>query len=261
MASENVVVPVPEQKIPKQKKKIRPIDKLKFREMRRVYVYSLPVRIYHWLNALAIVVLAATGYLIGNPPAFMTNIEASDGYWFGTTRFLHFSAGYIFLVLFVVRVYFMFAGNRFERWYNFIPYKKSSWKEAWKVVKHDLLFVDNTPMVTIGHNALAGLTYFILFALMLAQIITGLGLYEPMSNSWFAGLFSWVVPFFGGDGVVRLWHHIFMWVFIIFTMLHVYLVFFHDYVEGRGETSSMVGGWKFIEKHLVDNKQTTDFKE
>jgi Ni/Fe-hydrogenase 1 B-type cytochrome subunit len=25
-------------------------------------------------------------------------------------------------------------------------------------------------------------------------------------------------------------------------------VFYHDYVEGRGVTSSMVGGWKFIEE-------------
>jgi len=31
-------------------------------------------------------------------------------------------------------------------------------------------------------------------------------------------------------------------------MIHMYLVFYHDYVEGRGVTSSMVGGWKFIER-------------
>jgi len=28
-------------------------------------------------------------------------------------------------------------------------------------------------------------------------------------------------------------------------LIHVYLVFYHDYVEGRGTTSSMIGGWKF----------------
>ena len=36
-----------------------------------------------------------------------------------------------------------------------------------------------------------------------------------------------------------------MWFFIVFSLVHVYLVFYHDYVEGRGTTSSMVGGWKF----------------
>jgi Ni/Fe-hydrogenase 1 B-type cytochrome subunit len=39
-----------------------------------------------------------------------------------------------------------------------------------------------------------------------------------------------------------------MWFFIIFAMVHVYLVFYHDYVEGRGVISSMAGGWKFVEK-------------
>jgi len=37
-----------------------------------------------------------------------------------------------------------------------------------------------------------------------------------------------------------------MWFFILFTIVHVYLVFYHDYVEGHGVMSSMVGGWKFV---------------
>ena len=31
------------------------------------YVFEAPVRIWHWLHALSIVVLAVTGYLIANP--------------------------------------------------------------------------------------------------------------------------------------------------------------------------------------------------
>ena len=27
---------------------------------------------------------------------------------------------------------------------------------------------------------------------------------------------------------------------------HVYLVFYHDWLEGRGEVSSMFGGYKFV---------------
>ncbi len=33
----------------------------------KVYVYEAPVRLWHWINMLAILVLAITGYLIGNP--------------------------------------------------------------------------------------------------------------------------------------------------------------------------------------------------
>ena len=36
-----------------------------------------------------------------------------------------------------------------------------------------------------------------------------------------------------------------MWFFIVFAIEHVYLVFYHDYVEGRGILSSMAGGWTF----------------
>ena len=77
-----------------------------------------------------------------------------------------------------------------------------------------------------------------------------------MSKSWFAHLFAWIVPLMGGDFAVRQWHHVFMWFFILFAIVHVYLVFYHDYVEGRGEISSMGGGWKFIEKEYHPCRRT-----
>ena len=51
---------------------------------------------------------------------------------------------------------------------------------------------------------------------------------------------------------VRQVHHILMWGFIIFAVVHVYLVFYHDYIERRGVTSSMIGGWKFIEEDVAE---------
>jgi len=60
-------------------------------EFKRIYVWELPVRFYHWLNALCILVLTITGFIIANPPAINTASEASFSYWFGTVRFIHFS--------------------------------------------------------------------------------------------------------------------------------------------------------------------------
>ena len=49
------------------------------RMVKAVYVYEAPLRLWHWVNALAIVVLAVTGYFIGKPlPAFY-NRPASIG--------------------------------------------------------------------------------------------------------------------------------------------------------------------------------------
>ena len=44
---------------------------------------------------------------------------------------------------------------------------------------------------------------------------------------------------------VRYWHHLFLWFFVTFIVVHIYLAFYHDYIEGRGTISSIVGGWKF----------------
>lgn len=217
-------------------------------KIKRVYVWQLPVRFYHWLNFLSVLVLAVTGYIIGSPLAIKSGSEASFGYWFGTVRFLHFLAAFIFFFNFLFRIYWGFVGNHYADWKNFIPYRKDQWKEIIDVLKVDILQLKVQPLKSIGHNALAGLTYFLTFLAFLFQSITGFGMYSAMSNSFLPKLFAWVVPLVGGDFAVRQWHHMMMWFFIIFAIVHVYLVFYHDYVEGRGVTSSMVGGWKFIEK-------------
>jgi Ni/Fe-hydrogenase 1 B-type cytochrome subunit len=212
---------------------------------RRVYVWELPVRLYHWVNALCVVALCATGYLIGRPLAITYSSEAYQQYWFGTVRFIHFVAGFVFFFNFLVRIYWGFVGNSYAKWTNFIPTHRAQWQEMLEVTKVDVLQTSAQRIVTVGHNALAGAIYFLSFLAFLFQSLTGFALYSSMSHSWFPRMFAWITPLMGGDFAVRQWHHIFMWFFILFVLIHVYLVFYHDYIEGRGTTSSMVGGWKF----------------
>ena len=80
--------------------------------LRRVFVWELPVRLYHWVNVLAIVALCITGYFIGNPPALASSSEPSHQFLFGTIRFIHFVAAYIFFFNFVFRTYWGFVGNK-----------------------------------------------------------------------------------------------------------------------------------------------------
>lgn len=220
----------------------------------RVYVWQLPVRFYHWINALVVSSLAITGYLIGAPLAIKSGSEASFSYWFGTVRFIHFLSAFVFFFNFIFRLYWGFVGNRFANWRNFIPTIKKQYAEILDVLRVDVLQASIKPLESIGHNTLAGVTYFVTFLAFLFQCVTGFGMYAAMSDSTLPRLFSWIVPLMGGDFAVRQWHHVMMWLFIVFTMIHVYLVFYHDYVEGRGVTSSMVGGWKFIEKEQTNLK-------
>lgn len=216
----------------------------------RVYIWEAPVRLYHWATAACMLVLIATGLLIGHPVAILTSGDASSSQWFGTVRFLHFSAAFVALFALVIRLYWMFAGNRYARWSNFLPVTPSLFKpqfrQALQVVKVDLFQVDVRPMHVKGHNAPAAWTYALFFALTLFQAVTGLGLYAPMSTWWLPQLFTWVVPLMGGDATVRLWHHAAAWIFILFVLIHLYLSLYHDYVEGTGEVSSMISGAKFV---------------
>jgi len=220
--------------------------------MREVHVWELPVRLYHWINALCIVSLSITGYLIGAPLAIVNSTEAYFNYWFGTVRFIHFVSAFVFFFNFIARIYWGFTGNEFSRWYNFIPLQKCQWREIADVIKVDVFQVTNKKIDSIGHNALASLIYFITFLIFLVQCMTGFGMYAAMSKAFLPQLFAWVVPFLGGDMATRQLHHILMWAFIIFAIIHVYLVFYHDYIERRGVTSSMIGGWKFIEEDVIE---------
>ncbi len=178
--------------------------------------------------------------------------EASFNYAFGWVRFIHFVAAFVFFFNFVFRIYWGFVGNQFAR-LGQLPAARPEplqrqWREAIDVCKVDILQARHAPIESIGHNALAGWTYFMTFLAFLFQCVTGFGLYAAMSTSWLPSMFAWIVPLMGGDFAVRQWHHMAMWFFIVFTMIHVYLVFYHDYVEGRGVISSMAGGWKFVER-------------
>ena len=129
----------------------------------RVYVWELPVRFYHWINFGAVVALAVTGYLIGRPLAIQSAAEASFSYWFGTVRFVHFVAAYVFFFNFLFRIYWGFVGNQYASWKNFILHRKDQIRELGEVLKVDIFQAQVKPMDTVGHNALAGFTYFLTF--------------------------------------------------------------------------------------------------
>lgn len=230
------------------------------RGFKRIYVWELPVRFYHWINALCILILAVTGMLIAHPPALTRATEASFSYWFGVNRFIHFLTAYIFLLNFAVRIYWGFVGNRYAGWKNFFPLRTAQLREVLNVLRVDVLQSRRATVHAVGHNAVAYFTYFGMFLVFLFQVLSGFAMYSKMSNSWFPQLFAWVTPLFGGEFLLHQWHYAATWFFLLFTVVHVYLVFYHDYVEGHGVMSSMVGGWKFVETHVDESARPADGK-
>ena len=65
----------------------------------------------------------------------------------------------------------------------------------------------------------------------------------------------------GGEMMARQIHQFLMWLFSLYDRVDIYLVFYHDYIEQRGETSSIIGGWKFIEEDIADKEEVTETAE
>ena len=235
-------------------------------DFRRVYVWQLPVRLFHWVNAASIVVLGVTGYLIAKPPAILLSVEASNSYWFGVVRATHFVTAYIFVAVLILRLYYaFFAGNRYANWRAFIPFNSSGRKNIAHVLKHDILLLrDKHPDIrnlSVGHNSVAAISYLVMFFMALVMIFTGFGLYADNSGWFLPKLFGWVPEILGGDFLTRTIHHISMWIFALFIVVHVYLVLFHDWLDGRGETSSMISGYKYVCKERLEDPQKQALKE
>lgn len=226
---------------------------------KRAYIWELPIRIFHWANAVSIAGLCFTGYFIAHPPGIISNQEASEQFWFGDLRRIHFMFAYIMVAVLILRVYFAFKGNKYANWRVFFPFNKASLIKMWHTIKYDIFLQREKEYdfknISVGHNTIAAVSYLIMFFMALLMIFTGFGMYAPTSTWFFPRMFGWVPEFLGGDANTRFIHHLTMWGFILFSAIHIYLVLFHDWLESRGESSAMISGYKFVRSERVNSEE------
>lgn len=219
------------------------INKAK-KDLRKIYVWEAPVRIFHWINAFAIVLLMITGIYIGKP--FVSASIPEDAYYsflMGWVRYIHFFAAFLFTANLIFRLYWVYAGNKYAK---SNPFKLSFWKETWEAMKY-YLFLPNRKKHYIGHNTLAQLSYWIFIGFgSIVMMLTGFYLFfEPQFESTFGGIFSYIGILFGGDSfTVRSWHHLVAWGYIIFMVIHIYMAFREDWLSRNGTMSSIITGYK-----------------
>ena len=213
-----------------------------------VYVYEGSLRLWHWINALAIFTLIGTGYAIGAVPMPSTTGEANDNFLFGWIRYIHFAAAYILIAGLVFRAYLVVMGNRHSRQMFLPPLLSGKW---WADVLHEVkwyAFLVKEPKKYIGHNPLATLfMHFMLLWGTIFMIVTGLALYGEGTGmgswqyEWFS---SWVIPLFGQSQDVHTWHRLGMWYIICFIIIHVYAAFREDVMSRQSMISTMISGWR-----------------
>ncbi len=215
----------------------------------KVYVYEAPLRLWHWVNALCIVVLCITGYLIAKPPPSLPG-EASEHFLLGNIRMVHFAAGQIMAVAFLGRIFWAFAGNHHSRQIFLLPIWSPKW---WGEIIHEIRwysFLTPHPKKYVGHNPLAQIAMFFLLVLPITfQILTGFALYAEGqgTDTWWFSAFGWVFGFFNDNSfAVHTYHHLMMWVIVVFSIVHIYAAIREDIMSRQSLISTMVSGWRYF---------------
>lgn len=215
-----------------------------------VRLWHWPVRAMHWIAAVCVVVLVATGLYIGKP-YFVTSGQASDHFLMGRMRFVHFTAAGVLVATGILRFYWLFAGNKFERWRALFPVHREDWVDLVRIVKKYLFMrVEDEPHY-MGHNPLQQIFYTGIYGLAVLQVVTGFYLYGLAdTGGFFFAVFGWVGPFFGGAQVARFLHHVLTWFWLIFIPVHVYLTVRADVLHKEARITSMISGDRFVRADL-----------
>jgi Ni/Fe-hydrogenase 1 B-type cytochrome subunit len=224
------------------------------RFFRRKYVWQWPIRVFHWVNAGSVTVLFLTGLYINHPFLSPTG-EAFNNFYMGYVRLIHFTFAFIFLISFLWRIYWFFTGNNYARSGFPRVWDKGWWSDLFRQLM-DYLKLEKGH-VHLGHNALAGLSYTVfVIGLGLVQIMSGLALYsESDPGGILFSMFGWVLPLLGGSFRTHMWHHLFAWGFLFFTILHVYIVFYDGQRYKNGLVTSMISGVKFYQGGDLDHDE------
>ena len=213
-------------------------------EDRRTLRHSGLVRLTHWLNAVCLTGMVASGLQIymafpyigsndrissvPNPFEGTTFPEAVRlGGWLGAALNWHFAIAWPFLLSGLVYLGYLVISGKWRE-LLFLP------RDIRPAIQMQLYYLrlrkDHPPQGK--HNALQKGAYTFIVALGAISTLSGFAIYKPVQ-------LSWLVALFGGFELARYWHFAAVWLFTGFTVVHVVMVLLAD----RASLPSMITGW------------------
>jgi thiosulfate reductase cytochrome b subunit len=201
------------------------------------------VRLTHWVNLVAIIVMAGSGMRIFNAhPAFArpgesfplypwegTPIPAwlTFGAWLGGARHWHFAMMWLLVANGLLYLGFLFLHGE---WRDIAP-RRGDARDAIEMIKF-YLFVRRDHPRQGKHNALQKSAYFAMTVLAVILVFSGLAIWKPVTLGFITVLFvnfKWA----------RYVHFVAMVALILLAIVHVFMVFAVDPYSLR----SMITGW------------------
>ncbi len=177
---------------------------------RRVRVWDLPTRLFHWSLTGAIVGLVGTGYAGG---AMM--------YW-------HARLGYLVLTLLLFRIVWGFVGGKWSRFQSFLYSPRRV-----------LRYLRGEEGSSLGHNPIGALSVYAMLAGLIAQVATGLVSDDQIS---FTGPLNRFVS--EAQGLAATWFHkeVGQWALAVLILLHIAAIAFYMVRRHQNLIRPMIDG-------------------
>jgi Ni/Fe-hydrogenase b-type cytochrome subunit len=201
-------------------------------------MYDAYERLWHWLQAGAILMLIFTGLIIHKPHIFGV-------FSFAYIVQLHNVLGFILLINAALALFYTVASGTIKR---FLPEPKGFFGRAVAQTMYysrGIFAGERHPLQKTKErrlNPLQQITYLAILNILLpAQVITGVLIW---------GMQEWpqLAASLGGLPVLAPVHTFLAWAFSAFIVMHVYLTTAAGETAGAG-IKSMISGWEDVELH------------
>lgn len=183
-------------------------------EVSTVHVHPLVVRITHWINALAVLVMITSGWRIYNAAPiwdFRFPRDLTLGGWLGGALQWHFAAMWLLVINGLVYVAYGLAARHFAK--RLLPVSPSA-------VLHD---VGAALRGRLAHedlavyNAAQKAAYIAIILALVVLVLSGLSIWKPVQFQELAALF-------GGYEGARIVHFLAMAVMAFIVVVHIVMV-------------------------------------
>jgi Ni/Fe-hydrogenase 1 B-type cytochrome subunit len=149
------------------------------------------------------------------------------------------------------------VGNHWSHWDQFIPVTRKRLKDIVDTGKY-YGFMVWSPTPHIGHNAMAGASYAVIYILAIFEILTGIALYSQiLGNGFLISLVGWL-PRLIDIQWLREIHLLIMFVFWMFFIHHLYTAILVSIEEENGVMESIFSGYKFVPEHELREEMTKE---
>jgi len=177
-------------------------------------LHPLPVRIMHWVNAIAMIIMITSGWKIYNDDVIFGWLRFPDeitlGTWAQNGLQWHFFGMWILVLNGLAYLSYGIATGRFRR--KFLPV---SWHELIATMRDALTFRLKHDDLT-QYNAVQKILYIGIIFVGIVIVLSGLSIWKPVQLSELATLFY-------DFQTARLVHFLCMTAIVLFLIVHVAL--------------------------------------